>query len=88
MAKTGIITSTGEVMIPRERGEVQGWILPMIRIVEELGGAVTWDIEEFKIEFPGGRLVKAIGERRWAQVCQQRRPEMDQNSFGEESLQW
>ena len=34
--KTGVMTGTGEVMIPREKGEVQGWILPMIRIVEEL----------------------------------------------------
>ena len=50
--KTGVMTYTGEVMIPRDRGEVQGWILPMIRIVEELGGAVTWDVEVFKIEFP------------------------------------
>ena len=57
--KIGVVTNTGEVMIPRERGEVQGWILPMVRIVEELGGAVTWDVEEFKIVFPEGRVVKA-----------------------------
>ena len=60
--RIGVITGTGEVMIPRERGEVQGWILPMIRIVEELGGEVTWDINEFKIEFPGGRVVNSIAK--------------------------
>ena len=58
--KTGVMTYTGEVMIPRDREEVQGWILPMIRIVEELGGAVTWDVEVFKIEFPNGKVVIAI----------------------------
>ena len=57
--KTGVMTGTGEVMIPRERGEVQGWILPMIRIVEELGGAVTWDVKEFRMRFPGGKVIKA-----------------------------
>ena len=57
--KIGVMTNTGEVMIPRDKGEVQGWILPMSRIVEELGGAVTWDIEQFKIAFPEGRVVKA-----------------------------
>ena len=33
----------------------------MVRIVEELGGAVTWDVEEFRVVFPGGRVVKAKG---------------------------
>ena len=59
----GVITGTGEVMIPRERGEPQGWILPMTRIVEELGGEVTWDLKEFKIQFPGGRVVRAVARR-------------------------
>lgn len=40
--KTGVVTQTGEVMIPRDRGEVQGYILPMTRVVEELGGAGAW----------------------------------------------
>ena len=62
MERIGVITGTGEVMIPRERGEFQGWILPMIRIVEELGGEVTWDLKELKIQFPGGRMVKAIAK--------------------------
>ena len=34
----------------------------MVRIVEELGGVVGWDAKEFKIEFPGGEVVKAIGK--------------------------
>ena len=46
-------------MIPRQKGEPQGWNLPMRRIVEELGGAVSWGVEEYKIVFPGGRVVKA-----------------------------
>ena len=50
--KTGVMTSTGEVMIPRDKEELQGWILPISRIIEELGGAMTWDVEVFKIEFP------------------------------------
>ena len=29
----------------------------MIRIVYELGGAVSWDVESFKIDFPDGRVV-------------------------------
>ena len=58
--KTGVMTSTGEVMIPRDSDETQGWILPMGRIVEELGGAVAWDVDKFKIEFPSGKVVKAI----------------------------
>ena len=57
--KTGVMTSTGEVMIPKDGEESQGWILPMARIVEELGGAVAWDVAEFKIEFPNGKVVKA-----------------------------
>ena len=43
------MANTGEVMIPREKERRKGWILPMIRTVEELGGAATWDVEEFKI---------------------------------------
>ena len=31
----------------------------MIRIVEELGGAVRWDVKEFRIAFPNGKLIKA-----------------------------
>ena len=55
-----MITGTGEVMIPKKRGEFPGWILPVIRIVEELGGEVTWDLKELKIQFPEGRVVKAV----------------------------
>ena len=58
--KIGVITGTGEVMIPKKRGEFQGWILPVIRIVEELGGEVTWDLKELKIQFPEGRVVKVV----------------------------
>ena len=59
--KRGVMTWTGEVMMPRDKPtEVQGWILPMIRIVYELGGAVSWDVEIFKIDFPDGRVVMGI----------------------------
>ena len=54
--KTGVMTIGGEVMIPRVNREAQGWILPMTRIVEELGGAVSWDVLDFKIIFPCARL--------------------------------
>ena len=50
--RVGVMAGTREVVIPRERGEPQGWILPMTRIVEELGGEVTWGLKEFKIQFP------------------------------------
>ena len=55
--KKGVMTYTGEIMIPREKEEIQCWILPINRIVHELGGVVSWDMELFQIVFPNGRVV-------------------------------
>ena len=38
----------------------RGWILPLCRIVRELGVFVMWDIENFDLLFPCGRIVSPV----------------------------
>ena len=37
-----------------------GWILPLCRIIRELGALIVWDLEEFCLIFPCGKDVYPI----------------------------
>ena len=65
-----MITGGGEVMLKGPTSH-QGWILPLCRIVRELGAVVVWDALEFKLVFPCNREVLAREEDGLRYVCQE-----------------
>ena len=40
----------------------RGWILPLCRIIRELGAMVTWDVGSFELLFPCGKVVRPTEE--------------------------
>ena len=56
-----VFTGGGEVMMKGPQ-DGRGWILPLCRIIRELGALVVWDVTDFELPFPCGRVVTPIEE--------------------------
>ncbi len=54
----GAMTQYGEVMPPPpDRGAGTGWILPVQRLIKELGMELVWNVDQTYLKYPDGRKI-------------------------------